>query len=93
MLVHRFDGDACLKNSSIVRELIILQLKKERDMSQNVKLIYTAKVHTTGGREGGNSKSDDGRLEITHSMPGAPARGPILSNFSPPVGPRALKVQ
>jgi lipoyl-dependent peroxiredoxin len=44
-------------------------------MSQNVKLIYTAKVHTTGGREGGNSKSDDGRLEITHSMPGAPGSG------------------
>src|SRR6185295_18574847 len=44
-------------------------------MSQTDKLLYTAKVHTTGGREGGTSRSDDGRLEIKHSVPGAPGNG------------------
>ena len=45
---------------------IIPQLKK---------VIYTAKVHTTGGRNGGASKSNDGRLDIKHSTPGAPGTG------------------
>jgi osmotically inducible protein OsmC len=44
-------------------------------MSTNAKLLYTAKVHTTGGREGGESKSEDGRLTVKHSMPGAPENG------------------
>jgi len=39
-------------------------------MSQKEKLVYTAKVHTTGGRDGGASRSDDGRLDIKHSLPG-----------------------
>jgi osmotically inducible protein OsmC len=39
------------------------------------KVIYTAKVHTTGGRNGGASKSNDGRLDIKHSTPGAPGTG------------------
>lgn len=38
------------------------------------KAIYTAKVHTTGGREGA-SRSSDGRLDIKHSLPGAPGNG------------------
>ncbi len=33
------------------------------------KILYTAKVHTTGGREGGASWSDDGHLDIEHSLP------------------------
>ena len=37
------------------------------------KLVYTAKTHTTGGREGG-SRSSDGRLDIRLSIPGAPGR-------------------
>jgi lipoyl-dependent peroxiredoxin len=44
-------------------------------MSQAEKLLYTAKVHTTGGRESGTSRSDDGRLAIKHSVPGAPGNG------------------
>ena len=40
-----------------------------------LKVLYTARVHTTGGREGGSSRSDDGRLDITHSVPGAPGKG------------------
>jgi len=34
------------------------------------KVLYTAKTHTTGGRDGGASRSDDGRLDIKHSSPG-----------------------
>ena len=35
------------------------------------KVLYTAKVHTTGGgRDGGVSKSDDGHLDVTHTPPG-----------------------
>lgn len=39
------------------------------------KVLYTAKVHTTGGRDGGASRSDDGRLDIKHSVPGTPGTG------------------
>ena len=38
------------------------------------KLVYTAKTHTTGGREG-TSRSSDGRLDIKLSIPGAPGTG------------------
>lgn len=35
------------------------------------KVLYTARVHTTGGgRDGGTSRSDDGHLEVTHTSPG-----------------------
>lgn len=34
------------------------------------KVIYTAKVHTTGGREG-QAVSDDGALDVTLGRPGA----------------------
>jgi Ohr subfamily peroxiredoxin len=44
-------------------------------MTQTKKVIYTAKVHTTGGRDGGASHSDDGRLNIKHSVPGTPGTG------------------
>jgi osmotically inducible protein OsmC len=35
------------------------------------RVLYTAKVHTTGGRDGGASRSDDARLDIKHSLPGS----------------------
>ena len=44
-------------------------------MNQQNKLIYTAKVHTTGGREGGSSKSSDGNLDIRLSLPGSHGTG------------------
>jgi osmotically inducible protein OsmC len=44
-------------------------------MTQPQKVLYTAKVHTTGGRDGGASRSDDGRLDVKHSIPGAPGTG------------------
>jgi lipoyl-dependent peroxiredoxin len=39
------------------------------------KVIYTAKTHTTGGRESGVSRSSDGRLDIKLSPPGSPRLG------------------
>jgi len=38
------------------------------------KVLYTAKVHTTGGRDGA-ARSDDGRLDITLSPPGHAGNG------------------
>jgi len=38
------------------------------------KVLYTAKSHTTGGREG-HSKTDDGRLEVNLSSPGTSGTG------------------
>jgi osmotically inducible protein OsmC len=38
------------------------------------KVLYTAKAHTTGGRDG-QSKTDDGRLEVTLSSPGTAGTG------------------
>jgi len=32
-------------------------------MTKLEKVSYTAKAHTTGGREGGASRTDDGRLD------------------------------
>ena len=39
------------------------------------RVLYTARVHTTGGRDGGASVSDDHRLEIRHTIPGKPGVG------------------
>jgi len=36
---------------------------------------YTAKTHTSGGRRGGVSSSDDGRLDVKFSAPGLPGTG------------------
>ena len=43
--------------------------------TKSEKVLYTAKVHTTGGRDGGESRSSDGRLDIKHSLPGGPGAG------------------
>jgi lipoyl-dependent peroxiredoxin len=39
------------------------------------KVLYTARVHTTGGRDGGRSRTSDGRLDVTLSMPGSSPTG------------------
>lgn len=44
-------------------------------MNEQSKLLYTAKVHTTGGREGGTSRSSDGNLDIRISPPGGHGTG------------------
>ena len=38
------------------------------------KVLYTARAHTTGGRDGA-SRSDDGRLEVKLSSPGTSGTG------------------
>ena len=44
-------------------------------MTDATKMLFTAKVHTTGGRDGGASLSNDGRLNVKHSIPGTPGTG------------------
>lgn len=39
------------------------------------KVIYTAKAHTTGGREGGSSRTSDGALEVKLAVPGTHQTG------------------
>ena len=39
-------------------------------MTHVEKVLYTAKTHTTGGRENGAARSSDGRLDIRLSTPG-----------------------
>jgi lipoyl-dependent peroxiredoxin len=39
------------------------------------KVKYTARTHTSGGRRGGISRSDDARLEVNFSAPGVPGTG------------------
>src|SRR6188508_2240815 len=48
---------------------------EEGPSTQPVKVLYTAKAHTTGGREGGASRTSDGRLDVKLSVPGAPGNG------------------
>ena len=40
-----------------------------------MKVLYTAKAHTTGGREGGASRTSDGRLDVKLTVPGTPGNG------------------
>jgi lipoyl-dependent peroxiredoxin len=53
------------------QESTMTQLERERTMPQGGKVVYTAKTHTTGGRENGASRSSDGRLDVKLSVPGA----------------------
>lgn len=39
------------------------------------RLLYTAKAHTTGGRDHGTSRTDDGRLHVMFSDPGKAGAG------------------
>ena len=43
-------------------------------MSQLEKVLYTAKTHTTGGRDGA-SRTSDGRLDVKLSSPGSAGNG------------------
>jgi Ohr subfamily peroxiredoxin len=51
------------------------QLAKTPAATKGEKLLYTAKTHTTGGREKGVSRSSDGRLDVKLSTPGAAGDG------------------
>ena len=51
------------------------EMPEESTTTQPVKVLYTAKARTTGGREGGASRTSDGRLDVKLSVPGAPGNG------------------
>jgi osmotically inducible protein OsmC len=46
-----------------------------RSSQEDMKVRYTAKTRTSGGRRGGVSRSDDGRLDVKFSAPGVPGTG------------------
>jgi lipoyl-dependent peroxiredoxin len=39
------------------------------------KILYTARAHTTGGRDGGASRTSDGRLDVKLAVPGSHGTG------------------
>ena len=47
----------------------------EKNTTQSAKVFYTAKTHTTGGRDGGASRSSDGQLDIKLSVTGSSRPG------------------
>ena len=49
--------------------------KKEQAMTKFDKLVYPARVYTTGGRDGGASRSDDVSLNVTLTTPGTDGAG------------------
>jgi Ohr subfamily peroxiredoxin len=51
-----------------------IKFQKDNAMTQLQKVLYTAKVHTTGGRDGA-ARSSDGRLDAKLSSPGAKGAG------------------
>ena len=46
-----------------------------RSSRGDIKVRYTAKTRTSGGRRGGISRSDDGRLDVKFSAPGVLGTG------------------
>ncbi len=45
------------------------------EIMQIEKVIYTGKAHTVGGRDGGSSRTSDGRLDVKLTVPGAKGDG------------------
>src|ERR671912_208198 len=55
---------------------MMTQLEMDRrTTAQAGKVLYTAKTHTTGGREHGASRSSDGHLDVKLSAPGSGRAG------------------
>ena len=52
-----------------------LQATAESSTAHLERVLYTAKTHSTGGREGGSSRTDDGRLDVKFAIPGTPGTG------------------
>src|SRR6266568_2815115 len=50
-------------------------ISEQNTATQTAKLLYTAKAHTTGVRDGGSSRSSDGRLDVKLSIPSGPGNG------------------
>src|SRR3546814_1268454 len=58
-----------------LKEHTMSTLEDESDRRPAGKLLYTGKVHTTGGPERGVARSCDGNLDIRLSTPGAGGSG------------------
>jgi osmotically inducible protein OsmC len=58
-----------------LKERTMAQREQQQTTEASGKVIYTAKTHTTGGRENGASRSSDGRLDVKLSPPGSPRIG------------------
>lgn len=70
------DSDGVRQSQNLCRRLDPTETANmTTNVSLNKKVLYTAKVHTTGGRDGGASRSDDGRLDIKHTLPGSKGTG------------------
>jgi osmotically inducible protein OsmC len=48
---------------------------EETTIAAPKKAVYTAKAHTIGGRDGGASRTSDGRLEVKLAIPGSTGAG------------------
>jgi osmotically inducible protein OsmC len=59
------------ENQEEKQESGMTQLEHQGTTPQSGKVVYTAKTHTTGGRENGGSRSSDGRLDVKLSLPGS----------------------
>jgi osmotically inducible protein OsmC len=53
----------------------MIQLAALRKAQTPSRVIYTARTHTTGGRENGVARSSDGRLNIMLALPGSSRGG------------------
>jgi osmotically inducible protein OsmC len=53
------------------QESSMTQLEKAHTTAKDGKVVYTARTHTSGGRENGISRSSDGRLDVKLSLPGS----------------------
>src|SRR5947208_2107032 len=51
------------------------KMSDESTLTQPVKVLYTARAHTTGGRDGGASRTSDGRLDVKLTVPGTKGDG------------------
>jgi Ohr subfamily peroxiredoxin len=58
-----------------IHQMNTIQTSETSNTTQVNKLVYTAKAHTTGGRDGGASLSSDGRLAVKLSIPGGTGTG------------------
>lgn len=63
-----------MSNTLAISPKIIVVSNKVKSSETN-KAIYTARDHTTGGRDGGSVRSSDGRLDIKLTVPGTRGDG------------------
>jgi lipoyl-dependent peroxiredoxin len=72
---HLDNFDKTIKNKVMENYQVdsLNSTSQQIDFSKNI--LYTAKAHTTGGRDGGSSRTSDGRLDIKLSDPGTAGKG------------------